>query len=129
MPKGSRCPPTLTMRDAGIRTGGYPPCSAGGFATQSAALWPRGHARQRFRSEDRPAPKQYLGPDAVDSPHVWWLTTDDTNGIASRVEWCQLNSSVVSIVHDRRVALAVEERPAIYELIALHGHLMDAGAF
>ena len=33
------------------------------------------------------------------------------------------------IVHDRRVALPVEERLAIYELIALHGHLMDAGAF
>jgi hypothetical protein len=33
------------------------------------------------------------------------------------------------IGHDRRVALSVEERLAIYELIALHGHLMDAGAF
>lgn len=33
------------------------------------------------------------------------------------------------IGHDRRVALPVEERLAIYELIALHGHLMDAGAF
>jgi hypothetical protein len=33
------------------------------------------------------------------------------------------------IVHDGRVALPVEERLAIYELIALHGHLMDAGAF
>ena len=35
----------------------------------------------------------------------------------------------VLIVLDRRAALPVEERLAIYELIALHGHLMDAGAF
>ena len=40
-----------------------------------------------------------------------------------------LNSFVVVIVHDRRVALPAEERLAIYELISLHGHLMDAGAF
>ena len=36
---------------------------------------------------------------------------------------------MVLIVHDRRVALPAEDRLAIYELIALHGHLMDAGAF
>lgn len=41
----------------------------------------------------------------------------------------ELNTSLVLIVHDRRVALPAEERLAIYELIALHGHLMDAGAF
>ena len=43
--------------------------------------------------------------------------------------WRRLNSFVVLIGHDRWVALPAEERLAIYELIALHGHLMDAGAF
>ena len=43
--------------------------------------------------------------------------------------WCRRNSSAASIVHDYRVALPVEERLAIYELLALHGHLIDAGAF
>jgi hypothetical protein len=52
-----------------------------------------------------------------------------TNGFASQGVLSGLNSFVVVIVHDRRVALPAEERLAIYELISLHGHLMDAGAF
>jgi hypothetical protein len=67
-----------------------------------------------------PAPGNSLGGTPA---HIREYRPDDEAAIVTRLAARGL------IVHDRRVALPVEERLAIYELIALHGHLMDAGAF